>query len=399
MRFRARLLCLCLAFVFAAVPHRGETATLADVISPHVDRGELSGAVVLVTAKDKALSFDAVGYADVGNKKPMRKDTLFWLASTSKPFVGTALMMLVDEGKVRLDDPVANHLPQFTPQLSIKSPDGSESLRRPTRAITLRMLMSHTGGIGWNFPIDALNGGAPSLAELVDGYAKAPLLHEPGTTFSYTDADVNTVGRVIEVVSGMSYNEFLRRRLFAPLGMRDTTASPARAQLERLAKLYWMNPTTKQFEPAPIPPQLAAVVSDAPGMRGTPAGGLFSTAVDLEKFCRMLLNSGSFRGRRLLSEGAVREMTRSQLADEAQKTLPQPGGIDGTLSYGIGWGVSLDGAFFHPGFASTDLHFDSTRQIAVIWLLQQADWTTFPIRAEIVKAAAERFLPKGVAEP
>src|SRR5687768_16380649 len=100
MRFRARLLCLCLALVFAAVPHRGETATLADVISPHVERGEHSGSVVLVTARDKALSFDAVGYADVGNKKPMRKDTLFWLASTSKPFVGTALMMLVDEGKV-----------------------------------------------------------------------------------------------------------------------------------------------------------------------------------------------------------------------------------------------------------------------------------------------------------
>lgn len=371
MRISCRAAILVAAGIAATVVHSGEETRIADIIRPHVERNELAGAVVLVTSRDKVLSFDAVGYADVATKAPMRKDTLFWIASTSKPFVGTALMMLVDDGKVDLDDPVTKYLPQFSPKIGDAE---------PVRPITIRMLLNHTSGLGWNFPLTA--GGSP-LGDVVNGYAQAALMHEPGSEFSYTDADINTVGHVIEVVSGMSYDVFLRRRLLDPLALKDTTFFPSKAQLARLAKTYWINPSTKVFELAPANAERRFV---------EPAGGLFSTANDLEKFCRMLLSGGKLGGRRYISESALKEMTRSQLSPEAFSKFPQPGGFDGPLSYGLGWGVSLEGAFFHPGFASTDIHFDSTRTIAVVWLLQHADWSTFPIRAEVVTAAQQRFV-------
>jgi CubicO group peptidase (beta-lactamase class C family) len=369
---------LAAAGIAATVIHAGEETRIADIIRPHVERGELAGAVVLVTSRDKVLSFDAVGYADVATKAPMRKDTLFWIASTSKAFVGTALMMLVDDGKIGLDDPVTKYLPKFSPKIGD---------REPARPITIRMLLSHTSGLGWNFPLTA---GASPLGEVVNGYAQAPLLHEPGSEFSYTDADIATVGHIIEVVSGMSCDAFLRRRLLDPLGMKDTTFFPSKAQLTRLAKTYWINPSTKVFELAPANVERRFVA---------PAGGLFSTANDLAKFCRMLLNGGKLSGRRYISGSALKEMTRDQLSPEAFSKFPQPGGIDSPLSYGLGWGVSLEGAFFHPGFASTDIYFDATRTIAVVWLLQHADWSTFAIRAKVVTAAKQRFVKRAKPTP
>jgi CubicO group peptidase (beta-lactamase class C family) len=368
-----RAVILAAAGIAATVIHAGEETRIADIIRPHVERGELAGAVVLVTSRDKVLSFDAVGYADVATKAPMRKDTLFWIASTSKPFVGTTLMMLVDDGKVGLDDPVTKYLPQFSPKIGD---------REPARPITIRMLLGHTSGLPGDFSLTA--GGSP-LGDVVNGYAHVSLLHEPGSEFSYTDTDINTVGRVIEVVSSMSYDSFLHRRLLNPLRMKDTTFFPSKAQFARLAKTYWINPSTKVFELAPANSARRFV---------DPAGGLFSTANDLEKFCRMLLNGGKLYGRRYISESALKEMTRSQLSPEAFSKFSQPGGIDNPMSYGLGWGVSLEGAFFHPGFASTDMHFDATRTIAVVWLLQHADWSTFPIRAEVVTAAQQRFVKR-----
>lgn len=371
MRIVVRAAALAAAGIAASFVHAGGESPIADIIRPHVDRGELAGAVVLVTSRDKVLSFDVVGYADVAAKAPMREDTLFWIASTSKAFVGTALMMLVEDGKIGLDDPVTKYLPQFSPKIGD---------REPARPITIRMLLSHTSGLGWNFPLTA---GASPLGEVVNGYAQVPLLHEPGSEFSYTDADIATVGHIIEVVSGMPYDAFLHRRLLDPLGMKDTTFFPSEAQLSRLAKTYWINPSTKVFELAPANAERRFVA---------PAGGLFSTANDLAKFCRMLLNGGKLSGRRYISESALNEMTRDQLSPEAFSKFPQPGGIDSPLSYGLGWGVSLDGAFFHPGFASTDIRLDATRTIAVVWLLQHADWSTFPIRAEVMTVAQQRFV-------
>jgi CubicO group peptidase (beta-lactamase class C family) len=371
MRLFCRTAILVAAGLSPSFIHASGEGRIAELIRPHVDRGELAGAVVLVTSRHRVLSFDAVGYADVATKAPMHKDTMFWIASTSKPFVGTTLMMLVDDGKLDLDDPVTKYLPRFSPKIGD---------REPARTITIRMLLNHTSGLGSNF---SLMGGGGPLADVVKGYASTPLLHEPGSEFSYTDADINTVGHLIEVVSGISYDAFLRQRLLDPLGMKDTTFFPSEAQLTRLAKTYWINPSTKVFELAP---------ANATRRFVDPAGGLYSTAIDLQKFCRMLLNGGKLNGRRYISESALREMTRNQLSPEAFSKFPQPGGVDGLMSYGLGWGVSLEGAFFHPGFASTDIHFDATRTIAVVWLLQQADWSTYPIRAEVLTTAQQQSL-------
>ena len=370
MNFVCRAAIVVVTGIASTVIYAGEEAHIADIVRPHVERGEIGGAVVLVTSKQKTLSFDAVGYADVATKTPMRKNTMFWIASTSKPFVGTALMMLVDDGKIRLDDPVRKYLPKFSPRISD---------REPAVPITIRMLLAHTSGLGSS----SLTAGASPLRDVVNEYALAALLHEPGSEFLYTDADINTAAYVIEVVSGMPYDAFLRRRLLDPLGMKDTTFFLSKAQAKRLAKTYWINPSTRAFGLAPSNAQRRFV---------DPAGGLYSTANDLEKFCRMILNAGTLDGRRYISEWAVQEMTRSQLSPEAFGKFPQPGGVDGPLSYGLGWGVSLKGAFFHPGFASTDIYFDATRTIAVVWLLQHADWSTFPMRAEVLTAAQKQFV-------
>jgi len=374
-----------------------EPSDIASALQPFVDRHELAGAVMLVASKDKVLDLETVGYADIAARKRMRTDALFWIASMSKPIAATALMMLVDEGKVRLDDSVEKYLPQFAPSIIAVTSDGAGAhLQAPGHAITIRNLLSHTSGLPFSSAIETPTLDMYPLAIRVQSYALEPPMFEPGSDYSYSNAGVNTAGRIVEVVSGRSYEDFLRTRLFAPLGMIDTTFWPNGAQVERLAKSYKANALGTDLEETPIT-QLHYPLTDRTRRYPMPAGGLFSTASDLAKFCQMLLNGGTYAGKRLLSEAAIREMSSNQLSEAvAQKRFSNRTSPADATAYGLGWSTYLSGAFGHTGAYATSLRIDPEHGVATVWLIQHV---SFPgdgakSHAAFEKAALETYRPR-----
>ena len=222
---------------------------LAPALKPFVESHSLAGAVVLVANKDKVLDLEAVGYSDVASKTPMKTDAVFWIASQSKPITAAALMILVDEGKVKLDDPVAKYLPEFRDLWVATERDNDHILlKRPSRPITVREILSHTSGMPFASAMEQPTLDGLSLRDAVKSYAMTPLQSEPGTKYQYSNAGINTAGRIIEVVGGMPYEDFLQKRLFDPLGMKDTTFWPDDAQLKRLAKSYKPNSAKNDLE-------------------------------------------------------------------------------------------------------------------------------------------------------
>ena len=220
------------AALWAQAPAPEGAKSVAGSLQPFVDNNTLAGAVVLVASKDKVLCLEGVGYADVAAKKPMRSDSLFWIASQSKPITATALMILVDEGKVNVDDPVENYLPEFKGQMVVAEKDGEHVLlKKPRHPITVKNILSHTSGLPHKSPIEQPTLDLFPLALRVQSYAMLPLEFEPDTKYQYSNAGINTVGRIIEVLSGMPYEEFLAQRIFKPLGMKDTTFWPSAARI------------------------------------------------------------------------------------------------------------------------------------------------------------------------
>ncbi|MBV9124476.1 MAG: beta-lactamase family protein [Planctomycetes bacterium] len=348
-----------------SVPQRN----VADSLQPFVNRHILAGAVTLVASKDKILQIGAVGYADVAAKKPMHTDDLFWIASMSKPITAAALMMLVDEGQVHVDDPVEKYLPEFHGQMVAVEEDADHVLlKKPAHPITVRNLLTHTSGLPFMSRVEHRIDTLP-LREAVLSYALSPLKFGPGTRYEYSNAGINTVGRIIEVVSGMPYEEFLQKRLLKPLGMKDTTFRPTEAQVQRLARSYKAKPGHSGLEEIPIN-QLTYPLTST-NRYPCPAGGLFSTAADLSCFCRMILAQGIFEGRRYLSPEAIQQMTTTQTPDKP-----------GMPSYGFGWSVEKSspggkgllspGSFGHGGAYSTQMWIDPQKQLVLVLLVQHA---------------------------
>ena len=349
---------LIAALALAATAQDAPPREIAAVLQPFVDRGEVAGAVALVADRDGVVGVDAVGHADIASGTPMRPDSVFWIASQSKPITATALMMLVDEGKVGLDDPVARHLPEFRqPWVAAERDDDHMLLRRPAHPITVRELLNHTSGLPFRSAIEAPTLDRLPLSVAAGSYAMTPLGSEPGAKHTYSNAGINTAGRIIEVASGMPYEDFLQARLFGPLGMVDTTFWPAGDRLARLATSYKPGKDKVGLEPIRID-QLAYPLDDR-ARRPMPAGGLFSTAPDLARFCRMILRGGELDGRRYLSESAVREMTRRQTGE----AIPQ--------SYGLGWATGGK-TFGHGGAFATNMTIDPGRGLITIFLVQHA---------------------------
>jgi CubicO group peptidase (beta-lactamase class C family) len=352
---------------------------LVAALKPFVDRQTLAGAVVLVADKDRVLAVEAIGFADIAANSLMGIEALFWIASQSKPITAAALMMLVDEGKVRLDDPVEKYLPEFRDLWLVEEQDEKvRLLKRPKQRITVRHILSHTSGLPFRSALEQPTLDLLPLRVAAGSYAMTPLLFEPGSRYQYSNAGINTAGRIIEVVSGMPYEEFLQKRLFTPLGMKDTTFRPDAGQLRRLAKAYRPGPGKKGLVETPIG-QLKYPLSDR-SRQPMPAGGLFSTAADLGRFCRMVLSGGSFEGKRYLSEAAVKEMTSKQTG---------PGVPQG---YGLGWATG-GGGFGHGGAYATDLWIDAKRGLITVFLVQHAGFPGDGARslAAFRKAAEEGF--------
>jgi CubicO group peptidase (beta-lactamase class C family)/enterochelin esterase-like enzyme/sugar lactone lactonase YvrE len=332
---------------------------LAPVLQPFVDNHILAGAVVLVADPDKILDLEAVGWADIAGKKPMRTDSVFWIASQSKPITATALMILVDEGKVNVDDPVEKYLPEFKgQQVDVGADPAHPQLQAPRHPILVREVLSHTSGLPFSTKIEQPTLDLLPLETRVKSYAQTPLLFQPGTKSKYANAGLNTAGRIVEVVSGLRFEKFLDERIFQPLGMKDTTFYPSKSQIERLAKSYKPNATKDGLEETPIG-QLKYPLDD-PERQPMPAGGLFSTATDLSIFYRMMANGGVYHGTRILSEKAVKTMTSDQ-SGEANS------------HYGFGFGT--DGkSFTHGGAYGTNSRFDIEHRLVTVYLVQHAGW-------------------------
>ncbi len=332
---------------------------VSTALQPFVDHQVLAGAVSLVATKDKVLNVDTVGYADIAAKKPMHEDALFWIASMSKPMTGAAFMILVDEGKVKMDDPVEKYLPEFKGQMVIAEKDDNHRLlKKPQHPILLRNILSHTSGLPFKSPIEQPTLDMIPLATAVTSHAMSSLEFEPDTKYQYSNAGINTAGRIIEVVSGMKYEEFMQKRLFEPLGMKDTTFFPTAEQVARLAKAYKPNADKSGLEETQVT-QLHYPLTDST-RQPMPGGGLFSTAADVLKFCQMVANGGVYQGKRLISEASVKAMTSKQTAE-------------GLAGYGFGFAIGPNN-YGHGGAYSTNMTIDSQKGLITIFMVQHAGW-------------------------
>ena len=337
-----------------------ELAPMARALQPLVDRQTVAGVVVLVATPDKILDREAFGYADIDTKRAMRTSDMFWIASMTKPMTAAALMMLVDEGRVSLDDPVEKYLPAFkNMQVNVAPPGSPPALVPATHPITIREILSHTAGLDYRSKLDDPAIDSHPLAECVDRYATDPLVRQPGGPARYSNEGLNIAGRIIEVVSGEPYEKFMQERLLDPLGMVDTTFHPTPAQMARIATSYRANAARTGLERINI--AMLTYPLDGPGRYAMPAGGLFSTAADVVKFCQMFAHHGAWKGRRFLSEQSWNEM----------RTRQSP---PGPLSVGLGWQVSPDGVF-HTGAYQTFMQVDLRREWIIIALVQQdGEW-------------------------
>ena len=293
----------CAVSAFAADPEgAGMSATrLARIpvrMKEFVDAGKTAGVVTLVMRHGKVAEFDAVGYQDLESKTPMRTDSIFHLASVTKPITCAGVMILVDEGRVSLIDPAEKYLPEFK-GLKV-NPCGSLSGLNcdavpAQRPINILDLMTHMSGL----PGSAGSGTPATLAERVTGVSRATLLFQPGTAWNYSNIGIAALGRIIEVVTGQPYDRFLEERIFKPLEMKDTLFFVPEETAKRVASVYTYEASGLKKVPM------------TPAKFPAPEGGLLSTAGDIARFHQMMLNKGTLDGQRILSAAAVEAMTTS----------------------------------------------------------------------------------------
>ena len=372
-----RILLICVA-VLAVTPlsaaefDAAKLGKIRERIQSFVDQKIISGAVTAVGSKDGIASLEAVGLRTIETKQPMPKDALFRIASMTKPITAIGIMILQDEGKLSVDDLVEKHLPEFRGQRLTASREGDTvTLKKPSRAITLRDLLTHTSGLPGGFPpglADLYATRQRTLAEAVLVSSQQPLDFEPGSKWAYCNAGIDTLGRVIEVVSGQSYEEFLAARVFRPLGMNDTACFPSEQQAPRIAGLYESKSGELVVANRPI-------VGPATGAKHPiPAGGLYSTAVDLAKLYQAMLNAGRLGSTKVISPESVLTMTKVQTGDLTCGFVPGMG-------FGYGWAVVKEpqgvtamvspGTYGHGGAFGTQAWIDPKQDLYVILLIQR----------------------------
>jgi CubicO group peptidase (beta-lactamase class C family) len=325
-----------------------------------VDHGTAAGFVTLVARNGRVASLEAIGWQEIGTRRPMRTSTLFQIMSMTKPITCATVMTLVDDGRLSINDPVEKYLSEFKGQ---KLRSGAA----PARPITIRDLMTHTSGV----PAGSSRGfdrTVHTLAEVVADAAQQPLEFEPGSKWSYSNNGIATLGRILEVVDGKPFEQVVEEKIFNPLGMRDTSFWIPQAKVDRLASLYTDDHGT-------LKPAEADILRK--GWRyPMPEGGIYSTAPDLFRFYQMMLNKGGFGGRRVLSPAAVELMTAVQTGDLKAGFAPGVG-------YGLGWAIVKDangifrynsiGTYSHGGAYRTYAFVDPKRDLIGVILYQRTN--------------------------
>lgn len=361
-------------------------ARIKPVIQREVEKGQYPGAVMLVARNGRIVYFESVGQLDPAGGKPMTRDAIFRLYSMTKPYTSVAIMMLMEEGKLRLTDPVSRYIPAFANlQVSMATTDpytgATKYVNAPLdRDINIQDLLRHTSGFVYAgftahprvkelYAKEGVDWRDLTAAEQIERLAKVPLAHQPGTTFEY-GLSTDVLGRVVEAVSGMTLSQFLQRRLFVPLGMTDSSFIVAQDKLGRLAQPFATDPATN------TPIKLLDVT--VPQKNDAGGAGSVGTASDYARFLQMLLNGGELDGVRLLSPSTVRYMTADHLGPDIKfagaTTLP------GGAGFGLGFAVRNEtgrfevsgnaGEYYWAGAAGTGFYVDPKDGIICVWMTQ-----------------------------
>jgi CubicO group peptidase (beta-lactamase class C family) len=361
---------------------------ISKAVQKDVDDQRIAGAVTLVMRHGQVAFFKAQGMQDRENNKPMRRDTIFRICSMSKPITSAAVMILYEEGYFLLEDPISKYLPEFkNPKVLVKPPNGGATYTIPAaHEITIRDLLRHTSGLtyAWNEDLGPLykdanvaSGILPydgTIGDSVNRLAKLPLLFSPGDRWEY-GLSVDVLGRLVEVVSGKRFDEFLRTRIFEPLGMKDTYFFPPEDKLDRLATAYtyYADKGLNRFPDTPITEGSFIYSADYPyhGPKKLFSGGagLNSTAPDYARFCQMMLEGGKLGNVRILSRKSVELMTHDQL-----------GKISADEDFGLGFGIAggktplrelgTPGSYNWGGFFYTAFSIDPKEQMIVVFMGQ-----------------------------
>jgi CubicO group peptidase (beta-lactamase class C family) len=383
-----------------APPHElGFSAARLDYIdrfyAEKVRKGEMAGIVILIARHGKVAHFSAIGYADVDKKQEMKTDSIFRLYSMTKPIASTALMILYEEGRFQMNDPLSKYIPEFGNLRVLRSPDAALDDTVPlASAPTVQDVLRHTAGFSHGFQknaVDAeyikanvfdLNG---SLAETISKLAKIPLLEQPGRRFIYS-VGPDIQARLVEVLSGTSFDEFLEAHLFKPLGMKDTGFWVPPARVDRLASVHWvkdgkllpMNSAHGHPDGAGPSRGWSSVESyTVDNKQKSGSVGLVSTTEDYWRFAQMILNGGELDGTRILSPQVVQYMVRDHLGPIG---MPGPDGKPSGVGFGLGFAVmkdpaaagymSSEGTFFWAGAAATHFWIDPKEDMVVVAMSQ-----------------------------
>ncbi|ALO45999.1 serine hydrolase domain-containing protein [Pseudohongiella spirulinae] len=369
---------------------------ITPVINQYVDDGELVGVVSMIARRGEIVHFDAYGELNKESSQPLARDSIFRIYSMTKPITTLAVMMLYEEGKLQLTDPVARHLPEFQ-NVRVAGPGGS--LVQPERPMTVQMLMTHSSGLTYGVFGDTLVDrqyrdanvmAAPDLDTFIDRLGQIPLQYQPGTRFHYSVA-TDVLGALVEAVSGMTLGEFFRTRIFEPLQMHDTFFEVPADKLARFGTNHTFNPQTGELEVSDRP-EGSNFVNRRTFESG--GGGLLSTAEDYMRFSQMVLNGGELDGQRIIGNKTLEYMTRNHLpgifgANGVHNPQELPGFARGT-GFGLGFavvddqtaagGVGSDGEYYWGGAAGTIFWIDPEEELIGIVMIQHMN-VRVPLRA------------------
>ncbi len=384
------------ALVFAAFVAAGGRAVGADdpvVVSPEsvgfstsgimefkkaframVDQQQLAGVTTLIARHGKVVHFDAYGLQNLETKQPVTKDTIFRIASMTKPIAGVAMMMLWEEGKWTLDDPVSKHIPELA-GLKVATPNGEVP---PTKPMTMRQLMSHTAGfdVSGGYAGKNITDRTQPLQSMIDRLAKLPLAVQPGSDWRYGPV-VDIQGYVVEKLSRQPLDVFLRTRIFDPLGMTDTGFWVDAAKKDRISNIHSYGSDKKIMTAATqgTPTQKPVFLSGS--------GGLLSTTSDYFKFAQMLLNGGQVNGKRFLKSSTVELMRTNVLEPGVQVDLYGPKYVQDGIGFGLDFAIVMDPAkanlpdgknsFYWGGAFGTWFWIDPTNDLIVVGMMQNQD--------------------------
>ncbi|MDR2757458.1 MAG: beta-lactamase family protein, partial [Planctomycetaceae bacterium] len=317
-----------------------EEYPIRETLEPYIKNNEIAGIVAMVADRNQVLQLELLGFRNLEKQEPMTTDTMFWIASQTKPFTAVAAMILVDRGKLSLTEPVTTYVPELAEMQVIAEKNDKHTVLVPLDPpLTIAHLLSHTGGLRSDSPNHRRHGlETLPLRHTITAAILTPLDNQPSKNYQYSNFGIDLAAAIIERIANEPFERFLQNNIFNPLAMKDTTFWPSEEQQNRMALVYQLNKETNKLIPRNL--GLHYPFHDRTQRFAEAGGGLFSTPNDLVKFYQMLLRGGEFNGKQIIKEESVREMAKKHTG-----SLPQ--------DYGLGLNTK-NGVFGHAGAAGTE---------------------------------------------